>query len=281
MVLMARRRRAGCRRRRAVLHEVNDRWHGQAKAGVRGRCYVALMVQPLQHLAGRVWLFPHDPDEAKVQGCVAVIADDSGSVLVDAGNSPGTARRVSAAIGAAGLPPPNRLVYTHHHWDHVWGACAWPDVEIIGHRAGVRLLEADARRPWSHDYLRAEVVANPRLGPSFAARARAMTSWEAFTVQPPHTAFDDHIALAGGVFASHVGGRHAEDSTVVAVPDSGVLLLGDCVYPPPLHLREPGDGYDGGLIRRLLDRYPSADYAWYVGAHQPPNSPADFAALLS
>src|SRR5918998_6112630 len=121
----------------------------------------------LRHLAGRVWLYPHDPDPARVQGCVAVIADDDGSVLVDAGNSPAAARRVQAAVATAGLPAPRRLVYTHHHWDHVWGACAWPDVEVIGHRAGARVLEVEARRPWGDRYLREQVAANPLLGPSF------------------------------------------------------------------------------------------------------------------
>jgi glyoxylase-like metal-dependent hydrolase (beta-lactamase superfamily II) len=239
------------------------------------------MDSELRHLAGPVWLYPHDPDPANVAGCVTLIADDAGSILVDAGNSPAAARRVRSAIDAAGLPAPRRLVYTHHHWDHVWGACAWPDVEIIGHSTGARILEAEARRPWSHEYLRDEVEANPRLGPSFEARARAVPSWRDFAVLPPHTEFDDVLDLPGGVVVRHVGGRHAEDSAVVAVPEAGVLLLGDCVYPPPLHLREPDDGYDVGLIRRLLDHYPVDSYRWYVGSHNPPLAPHEARELLT
>jgi glyoxylase-like metal-dependent hydrolase (beta-lactamase superfamily II) len=173
-------------------------------------------------------------------GGVAVIADDAGSVLVDAGHSPAAARRISAAIEAEGLPAPHRLVYTHHHWDHDWGACAWPEVQVIGHSAGARLLEAEARRPWGHEYLREQAAADPRLEPSFHARARAMTSRDGFAVVPPHTEFDDALTLPGGIEVQHVGGRHSPDSTVVAVPDSGVLLLGDCFFPPPYHLRQPG-----------------------------------------
>jgi glyoxylase-like metal-dependent hydrolase (beta-lactamase superfamily II) len=70
----------------------------------------------LRNLAGRVWWYPHDEDHDNIQGGVAVIADESGSVLVDAGNSPDAARRIRAEIAAAGLPAPRRLVYTHHHW---------------------------------------------------------------------------------------------------------------------------------------------------------------------
>ncbi|MBM0260055.1 MBL fold metallo-hydrolase [Micromonospora sp. 4G55] len=97
---------------------------------------------------------------------MALITDERGSVLVDAGHSPGHAREIRAALAAAGLPEPRWLVYTHHHWDHVWGACAWPGVEIVGHAAGEPLLRAEAARPWSHRYLREQVRAEPRLGPA-------------------------------------------------------------------------------------------------------------------
>ncbi|MFI6269640.1 MBL fold metallo-hydrolase [Micromonospora zamorensis] len=137
------------------------------------------------HLAGRVWLCPGDPDPEAVQAGVAVVADERGSVMIDAGQSPAHARDIQAALSAAGLPRPRWLVYTHHHWDHVWGACAWPGVEIVGHETAVPLLRAEATRPWSHRYLDEQVRANPRLGPSFRARTRAVHSWEDFAILPP------------------------------------------------------------------------------------------------
>ncbi|MEU5964661.1 MBL fold metallo-hydrolase [Micromonospora parva] len=92
------------------------------------------MVAPqFHHLAGRVWLCPGDPDPEAVQAGVAFVADERGSVMIDAGQSPAHAREIRAALTGAGLPQPRWLVYTHHHWDHVWGACAWPGVEIVAH----------------------------------------------------------------------------------------------------------------------------------------------------
>ncbi|MFI7608147.1 MBL fold metallo-hydrolase [Micromonospora sp. NPDC049366] len=218
------------------------------------------------HLAGRVWLCPGDPDPEAVQAGVAVVADDRGSVMIDAGQSPAHAREIRAALDAAGLAPPRWLVYTHHHWDHVWGAVAWPDVEIVGHVTGADLLRAEAARPWSHRYLRDQVRADPRLAPSFRARALAVDSWDDFLILPPTRTFTDEDELPVGVRLRHVGGAHAPDSTVVLVPDSGVMLLGDCFYPPPAHLRGPDDGPDLALVRRLLDD----GYQWYVSSHGEP-----------
>lgn len=234
------------------------------------------MTDTLEHLAGRVWLFPLDPDADNIRGCVAVISDPTGSIVVDAGHSPAVARRVQDAITESGLPSARTLVYTHHHWDHTWGACAWEGVETIGHASGTALLEAEARRPWSHAYLRSEVEANPLLEPSFSARARAMPTWAGFEIVPPQRTFTDSLDLPNGVRLSHVGGRHAEDSIVIEVPDSGVLLLGDCYYPPPYHLRGPADDYDGDMVRRLL----SDRFEWYVDSHSNPHSRDEVAALL-
>lgn len=232
------------------------------------------MSTELQWLAGRVWLYPHDPDPDAIRGSVAVVADDAGSVLVDAGNGPAAAREIRGAIERAGLPGPRLLVYTHHHWDHTWGACAWEDVEIVAHATAGPLLAAEARRPWSHRYLRDEVASNPRLGPSFRARALAVPDWDGFAVIPPHRTFEDCLTLPGGVELRHVGGRHAPDSLVAVVRDSGVVLLGDCFYPPPYHRRAETDTTDFAMVRRLL----AQRHDWYVDAHSAPRNLASAAA---
>jgi glyoxylase-like metal-dependent hydrolase (beta-lactamase superfamily II) len=228
-------------------------------------------------VAGRVWVFPFDPDPDNVQPGVTVIADPRGSVVVDAGNSPGRALVVQEALRSSGLPEPRWLVYTHSHWDHVWGACAWPsDLEVVAHAAALPVLAAEAERPWSHAYLRACVEDNPRLGPSFRARAWAMPSWDGFRVVPPTRTFADTLTLPTGVELRHVGGNHSEDSIVVVDPESRVMLLGDAFYPPPFHLREEADGPDLALLRRLL----SDEVDWYVEAHDSPARREDVEAYL-
>jgi glyoxylase-like metal-dependent hydrolase (beta-lactamase superfamily II) len=61
---------------------------------------------------------------------------------------------------------------------------------------------------------------------------------------------------------------HALDSLVVGVPDSGVALLGDCLYAPPYRLRREGDTTDFGMVRKLL----AERHEWYVDAHSAPRN---------
>ncbi|MFI6255641.1 hypothetical protein OG836_08405 [Micromonospora zamorensis] len=51
------------------------------------------------HLAGRVWFCPGDPDPEAVQAGVAVVADERGSVMIDA--EPMTLEQARSAVEAA------------------------------------------------------------------------------------------------------------------------------------------------------------------------------------
>ncbi|WP_200207282.1 hypothetical protein [Micromonospora coerulea] len=57
--------------------------------------------------------------------------------------------------------------------------------------------------------------------------------------------------------------------------------LGDCFYPPPYHLRQPGDTYDGELIRSLLDEGRFGRFDWYVDSHHQPRTGQEVRELLA
>lgn len=227
----------------------------------------------------RVWVWPHHPDPARVQACVGIVAGDDGCLVVDAGHSPALARRVRDEVTAAGLRP-RALVYTHHHWDHVWGAQEWA-VPVVAHDLAAAALRADTATPWSEAYLRDQIARDARYAPSYTARIAAMAgSWDRFRIVPPDLTFTrDHQIDVGGVTVTleHVGGGHCPDSTVVRVPSEGVLFFGDCYYPPPYHQRQPDDEPDLDLVRRLV----TDDYEWYVESHAAPHRRSDVERLLS
>ncbi|HJR81780.1 MAG TPA: MBL fold metallo-hydrolase [Anaerolineales bacterium] len=232
----------------------------------------------LTKLTEHTWLLPHHPDPATVQSAVGVIATRNESVLVDAGNSPTLARHIKAELARCNLPPVSRILYTHHHWDHIYGACEF-GVPVIAHALCRDILEEEVRKPWGMDYLNKEIRRNPKLAVSYTARVKAVEDWGTFRIVVPEEVFEKEAAIdldGLSIELEHVGGEHAEDSIVVKVPQDKVMFIGDCYYPPPLHLRKPDSAPSLDMLRRLETN----TYNLYVEGHDKPFTRAELRKVL-
>src|SRR5918993_247464 len=222
----------------------------------------------LKPLTEHVWLLPHDPDETAVQSCVGVITSRNESILIDAGNSPRLARKIKTELARNHLPLVSRIIYTHHHWDHIYGACEF-DVPVTAHTICKAILEEESRKPWGIEYLREEIKREPKLTASYNARARSIQDWGAFRIVLPEEVFETETVIHLDpltIALEHVGGEHAQDSIVVKVPQEGVMFIGDCYYPPPLYLRKP----DSAPSLEMLKRLQNDAYHLYVEGHAKP-----------
>ena len=176
------------------------------------------------------------------------------------------------------LPPVSHIVYTHHHWDHIYGACEF-DVQVTAHVLCKAILEEAAKKPWSIEYLSKEIKNNPKLKVSYKARAKAIDHWETFRIIVPEEVFQKEKVINVDELAielEHVGGEHAEDSIVVKVPGDGVMFIGDCYYPPPLHLRKP----DAVPSLHMLRRLQNDAYNLYVEGHDTSFTQAELLKIL-
>jgi hypothetical protein len=63
----------------------------------------------------------------------------------------------------------------------------------------------------------------------------------------------------------------------VRLPQLRIMFVGDCFYPPPLHLRNPGDTYDFAMMRSLI----RPDIDTYVDGHNDPVSREVFAQIAT
>ena len=232
----------------------------------------------LTQLSEHIWLLPHNPDANKVQSSIGVIATRSESLLVDAGNSPRLAQKLKTELVRCNLPPVSRIIYTHHHWDHIYGACGF-NVRVTAHTLCRAILEEESKKPWGIEYLNEQIKLNPRLRESYRARAKAMEDWEAFRIVVPEDVFEkgtsfnlDRLVIE----LEHIGGKHADDSIIVKVPQDGVMFLGDCYYPPPLHLRGPDSAPSFGMLGQLQN----SAYDLYVEGHDRPCRRSELLKLL-
>jgi glyoxylase-like metal-dependent hydrolase (beta-lactamase superfamily II) len=232
----------------------------------------------LKQLTEHTWFLPHNPDENAVQSSIGVITTQNESVMIDAGNSPRLARKIKTELTRNNLPPVSRIIYTHHHWDHVYGACEF-EVPVTAHIFCKAILEEESRKPWGIEYLSEEIKRKPKLTASYNARAKSIEDWGAFQIVVPEEVFEtakvinlDRLTIE----LEHVGGEHAEDSIVVKVPEDGVMFIGDCYYPPPLHLRTPDSAPSLDMLRRLQNDA----YNLYVEGHDKPFTRTELVQFL-
>jgi len=236
------------------------------------------MRQKLTQLSENVWLWPHSSSFNAVQSSVGIITSGNRTILVDAGNSPQLARGIKDELRRSGLPPVSQIIYTHHHWDHTYGACEF-QISVVAHSICKTILSEAAQKPWGPEYLRQQIEANPLLRASYTARARAIRDWSDFRIIIPDIVFDDRMTIQLGqisVELEHVGGQHAEDSIVARVPNAGIMFLGDCYYPPPLHLRTPEAQPSFAMLAALE----SSEYTLYVEGHDQPLTRAKLLKII-
>ena len=108
------------------------------------------MTDEFQQIAERVWIFPRDPDNNKIQPNVGMICTPTQTILVDGGNSPRHARRIQTALAQLSAPPISYVIYTHHHWDHVFGASVF-GAPAIAHDLCRKLLIEAAAKPFPRE----------------------------------------------------------------------------------------------------------------------------------
>jgi glyoxylase-like metal-dependent hydrolase (beta-lactamase superfamily II) len=214
----------------------------------------------LQPLANGVWLFPHDPDERKVQPSVGVVSDGNQTILIDSGNGVPHARQIVDALDRINAPPISHIIYTHHHWDHIFGAYYF-NVPTIAHVLCYEALRPKATRTWSEDSMDTQV----RREGNIMAVLAANPDWKDFRIVLPEVTFDHRltIPLQGmSIHLEHVGGYHARDSIIVQIKEARVMFMGDAFYPSHEVKRR-----NWHMLSKFLAQ---KDYDTFVSGHMPP-----------
>ncbi len=218
-----------------------------------------------KQISQHVWIYP--PDKNTFRPVIGAIITPTQTVLIDTGNCHNHAREVIAALGRINAPPISHLIYTHHHWDHIFGGQIY-DVPIVAHMVcEFRVIEY-AKNPWSHEHVERVIREIPALTPSFSALRDLMRDdWGNFHIVLPSIIIRkkaDFFPLDGvNLLIEHIGGNHADDSTLVTVVEDNVMFMADCFYPPPAHIAKPDDKPNVAMVRKLLER----QHAIYVDGH--------------
>jgi glyoxylase-like metal-dependent hydrolase (beta-lactamase superfamily II) len=177
------------------------------------------------------WMPPGPPDRPSV----CAVAGDRRTIMLDAGSSPAHTRTFLDELHAEGAVRPSAVVYSHSHWDHVFGG-AELDGYVIAHASTAAQLTELAAMDWSDEALDRRVEAGVASRQHAANVKEELPSPRTVEVAPADIVFQDRLDIElGGVTVRvrHVGGNHTAESTVMYVEPDRVLFLGDCMYGSP------------------------------------------------
>ncbi len=224
----------------------------------------------LVQLTEHVWMYPPAPTRVDLRPAVGVVMSSSQTLLYDAGNSPRHARQIIDALHRIDAPPVRYVVYSHAHWDHVFGAQALVEeygdtLEIVAHRCCDQLLTAYAAKPWGLDYVQRVQRERPGVRGAYQLLESLIEDWDHFRIIMPTLVFDTtietlHLGDGVDVELEWVGGEHSADSTVMRVPDEGVMFLSDSFYAPA---GVPDAKSDQVMMQRFL----SEKQQFYIDGH--------------
>lgn len=114
------------------------------------------------------------------------------------------------------------LILTHIHSDHIWGAVAFEDCDILAHVRLAEKVSENLKGQWSHEGLRKYLEELKKQAPD---RIKLM---EGLRIIQPKTTFTSGLRI-GPVEITHMGG-HTDCSSIVTVRGSGVVFSGDLLF---------------------------------------------------
>ena len=207
------------------------------------------------------WMAPGPPDRPSL----CAVVGSRRTLMLDGGSSRAHANEFLRALAAKAVAHPFAVVYTHSHWDHVFGGIE-VGAPIVAQASTADRLVTLATMDWSDEGLDRRVAAG-ESSPDHAAHVKEeLPAPRVVEVAPADVIFRDGLAIELGgatVTVRHLGGDHSAESSVMYVEPDRVLFLGDCTYPSPT----------GVLTRELAFPLHEAILAFpaghYVEGHHP------------
>jgi glyoxylase-like metal-dependent hydrolase (beta-lactamase superfamily II) len=200
----------------------------------------------MERISDHVWWLPPGPPD---RPSLCAVVGERWTLALDAGSS-----RAHTRLFLDGVPTtPSVVVYTHSHWDHVFGGVEIGGLVVAHARTAEKLAEL-AQRDWNDD---ANVNEHIRL---------ELPAPRTVEIVQADIVFDDAIDFDLGavtVHVEHVGGDHCDDACVALVEPDGILFVGDALSASPEEVLTTGKALP------LYDRILGFRATHYVEGHHP------------
>lgn len=182
-------------------------------------------------------------------------------VLVDAGMVHTLSAAVREFLEARTGLKVRKVVFTHSHSDHVFGAQAFPDAQLIGSEDMARQCEENLENRWRITSLQ---DANTAMKDE---RPLLWESLKTLVIRIPDITFKDEIRIgpSGEITVTRTGG-HTSGSSIVTSDFYGVAFVGDLIFKSQFpYAGDPTCNPDMWID--ALEQLTSKDYDFIVPGH--------------
>jgi glyoxylase-like metal-dependent hydrolase (beta-lactamase superfamily II) len=175
----------------------------------------------LEQVSPSVWAIT----DGSTYGNVGCIRLSEGVVVIDTGIAPPLAQQFRNLIHQQAGTPVTDVVLTHYHSDHIFGAQAFKDCNLIGSSALAALYAERLQDTWSPKGLKELIEFYRENRPELADQ---LVNLE---IIPPTQTFDHSLTIGKNdvVQIQHTGGHTIGHSTVYYAPER-ILFAADLVF---------------------------------------------------
>jgi glyoxylase-like metal-dependent hydrolase (beta-lactamase superfamily II) len=152
----------------------------------------------------------------------AILLDDE-IIMVDSGMMHLKSTVAKDYLAAKFGLPITKILLTHHHSDHVFGAQAFEPMSFISSSKTRKICEAALDAWWSDEELKAWADDAKETRPDL------WESLQSLRVIIPDVTFDDELRFGDDIVFRHIGGHTAGSSIVIVEPEH-ILFIGDLLF---------------------------------------------------
>ncbi len=219
---------------------------------------------PIEQLSDHIWLMPQDVETDRPN--LYLIVGEKDSVMIDAGASPQQAKEFYSEIQRLNLPAPSKVLLTHWHWDHSFGASAIP-ADIYAHPITSAYLQVLSTWDWSDAALERRVANGMENAYVEMTMKLELPDRSALEIRVPTNTISDNQSFdLGGVTvqANYLNCDHSDDSVGYYVKEDGILLIGDIMYEDYYH---GPDHFSELRLNSIIDRIKEHPASSFHGSH--------------
>lgn len=218
----------------------------------------------LLKVTDNVYCFSFDQD--KDYPNLGYVQGESFSIAIDAGASAVHIALFYEQLKKRGLRLPALTILTHWHWDHTFAMHAVHGLTLAG-KATNEKLKLVKHWKWDEDSMKERVKVDLEIPFCDEKIKKEYKNLYEIKVSEANLVFSGKLSIdIGGTLceAIEVIAPHSKDSTIVYIPEQGIIFAGDAHNED---LYEQSNNMDQDKRRKYHDFLQKLDFSYYFSGH--------------